>query len=74
MGSTNWTSSAMPPSGVAVQVLSIGGMRAEAIRQGFPGIPVTRNSRRWNVYQSLASARPDSRLLVSSQPSRPGSS
>ena len=62
------------PDGVPIQVLGVAGVRSEAFGQTFPGIPVRRGSDRWINHYSLASARPESRALVSSHPSRLGSS
>jgi hypothetical protein len=62
------------PDSVPIHVLGVAGMRSEAFGQSFPDIPVRRGSGRWINHYSLASARPESRALVSSHPSRLGSS
>jgi hypothetical protein len=59
--------------GVPIKVFAVARMCAEAISEGLTSVPVGCVS--WpDVHQSAASDRPASKALVSSHPSRPGSS
>ena len=59
--------------GVPIKVVGVARMCAEAIGEGLTSVPVGCVS--WpDVHQSAASERPASKALVSSHPSRPGSS